>query len=507
MHWADNFAKQIIERKEKKEYIIESGITPSGVVHIGNFREIATQYYIYNSVLKLGKKAKFLFIWDDFDRFRKVPKGVPNEFEKYIGMPIYKVLDPWGCHDSYAEHFESKLAEETKELDIKLDFLNAATLYQKCIFSENIKISLENTRKIKNILNKFRKEPLAENWLPVNLYCENCYKDSTDINYPGGYELQYKCNCGYENKIDFRKTGIVKLKWRIDWPSRWKYFNVDFESSGKEHKASGGSWDTAIILSKEIFNYEPPIGPMYEFIYLKGQKEKMSSSKGNVKTISDLLKVYEPEVIRFVYTQRLNKAIFLPFDTDIFGIYDNFDLCEKMYYKIIEGKDDLIRKYELSKTEEYKKCPTRIRFSELSLIVQVTKKEKLAEHIYNLMFRRGYNLEEWETDLNLNRAKKAKNWIELYAPDEVKIKLCGDYKLKLDKEQKDALMKLSDILKRNISTEDLQKEIFNIAKESIGKELFRLSYMLLIGKQSGPKLADLIDIIGRDKVINRLNIL
>jgi len=40
-HWADETAAKIIfEKGEKELYTCASGITPSGTVHIGNFREI-----------------------------------------------------------------------------------------------------------------------------------------------------------------------------------------------------------------------------------------------------------------------------------------------------------------------------------------------------------------------------------------------------------------------------------------------------------------------------------
>jgi lysyl-tRNA synthetase class 1 len=41
MHWADVYADKIIREKVDKElYTCASGITPSGTVHFGNFREI-----------------------------------------------------------------------------------------------------------------------------------------------------------------------------------------------------------------------------------------------------------------------------------------------------------------------------------------------------------------------------------------------------------------------------------------------------------------------------------
>jgi len=502
MHWTDIFAKQVIKRN-KEEYIIASGITPSGIVHIGNVREILTQYYVYLSIKDLNKKARFLYIWDDFDRFRKVPVGIQKEFEDFIGMPVSKVPDPWGCHSSYGEHFKSKLVEEISKLRIETEYISATELYKKCVFVENIRIALDNKERIREILNKFRKEPLEEDWLPIIIYCSKCYKDFTKISYLGDYRLKYKCLCGNEEEIDFRKKGIVKLKWRIDWPSRWKYFGVDFESSGKDHKSYGGSWDTGVLISKEIYSYEPPIGPMYEHIYLKGQKEKMSSSKGNVATITDLLEIFEPSIVRFLYTQRINKAIFIPFDSDVYNIYNEFDRCERIYFGLEKGKEEDKRKYELSRIEIYKNCPRRVSFSELVLLVQIYLKEIFEERLLELMEKRNIKLSDLDLELAKERAEKARCWVEKYAPGEVKIKLSRE-RIKLTEEEKEVINELANLLKKELSTNDLQKQIFEITKK-YGKEIFELAYKILIGKTYGPRLAYLIDAIGREKVVERFN--
>ncbi len=49
---------------------------------------------------------------------------------------------------------------------------------------------------------------------------------------------------------------------------------------------------------------------MYEFVGIKGQKGKMSGSKGNVILLSDLYEVLEPGIIRFIYAKaRPNKEL------------------------------------------------------------------------------------------------------------------------------------------------------------------------------------------------------
>ena len=77
-HWTDGAARNIIaKRGDKKTYVVESGITPSGFIHLGNFREAVTQDLVRKGLERAGKKVKFLYVWDDYDVLRKVPKNLP----------------------------------------------------------------------------------------------------------------------------------------------------------------------------------------------------------------------------------------------------------------------------------------------------------------------------------------------------------------------------------------------------------------------------------------------
>ena len=64
MHWSEKIAKEIIRKyPDNKEYVCAAGISPSGSVHIGNFRDIATAFFVATALRKLGKKSKNLFSW------------------------------------------------------------------------------------------------------------------------------------------------------------------------------------------------------------------------------------------------------------------------------------------------------------------------------------------------------------------------------------------------------------------------------------------------------------
>ena len=59
MNWAREIAQRLInERPNEEIYTVASGVSPSGFVHIGNFREIATPYLVVKELIKLGKKER-----------------------------------------------------------------------------------------------------------------------------------------------------------------------------------------------------------------------------------------------------------------------------------------------------------------------------------------------------------------------------------------------------------------------------------------------------------------
>ena len=96
LHWADQTAEKIIrERGDLDVYTCASGITPSGTVHVGNFREIISVDLVVRALRSRGKNVRFIYSWDDYDVFRKVPANMPKPevLEKYLRYPITMVPD------------------------------------------------------------------------------------------------------------------------------------------------------------------------------------------------------------------------------------------------------------------------------------------------------------------------------------------------------------------------------------------------------------------------------
>ena len=135
MHWSEAIAERVIARNpNKEEYVCAAGISPSGSVHIGNFRDVATSLFVVKALEKKGKKAKLLFSWDEYDRCRKIPANVQavvgSDFDKYIGTPYVDIPDPWGCHENFAKHFEAEFLSTMERFGIKMDCRYQADLYR-----------------------------------------------------------------------------------------------------------------------------------------------------------------------------------------------------------------------------------------------------------------------------------------------------------------------------------------------------------------------------------------
>ena len=501
--WADQIADRIIrektsclprssksQTKEKgnKKYVCASGITPSGTIHIGNFREVITTDLVVKALEAKGKKVRFIYSWDDFDRFRKVPKNISEDYEKYLGMPLSDIPSPFKKEESYAQHFEKEFEEQLKKVGIEPEFIYQNKMNKKFKYAKLIKLAIKKRKEIMVILNKYRKEPLRKDWWPVVVYCEKCHKDSTKIINIKGYEIEYECKCGYKGKVDFSKKGIVNVPWRVDWPMRWKYEGVDFEPGGIDHSVYGGSFTTAKEIVKKIFKGDIPIYQFYDWVRIKGGKE-FSSSTGDVITIDDVLEVYEPEILRYLFVGTKPKTGFqISFDNDVIKIYEDYDSLERKYYdKEADAREKRI--YELSRLKISKQKPEKVSFRHLISLVQIGK-------------FKGLNKE------SKIRAEKVKNWIDKYAGEDMKFSIKDKIELKLSNPEKQAMIALKESLSdKKYAEDELFNEFYNICKavEIDSKDFFETAYEIIIGKTKGPRLASLILAIGQDKIIKLLD--
>ncbi len=535
MHWSEEIAQRIIDRDpNKEEYVCAAGISPSGSVHIGNFRDVATPWFVVKALRKKGKKARLLFSWDEYDRCRKIPANVQavvgSDYDKYIGCPYVDIPDPWGCHENYAKHFEEEFLKQMEKFGIELDCRYQAELYRSGAYTKDILESLQKRGEIFEILDSFKtKDPdkspeelKAEHdaekaaYYPVSIFCPECHTDFTTITKLSEdcTEADYTCRCGHSGHFNFLENFNCKLGWKIDWPMRWRYEKVDFEPGGKDHAAPTGSYSNSKIVSKKIFDYEAPLFQGYEFIGIKGMTGKMSSSSGLNLTPETLLKLYQPEVILWLYSKTdPTKAFDFCFDDGILRQYFEFD---KMLTDVREGKaSDVIKDIMYNCEIEGRKLET----VPMSLIVQLGSIVNFNIPMLETVFEKigtPYKAEQFA-----DRLDRAKFWLEQCAPDQVnRLRSTRHWEVynALTEEEKKEISLLHDfIAKGGYSLDELNTELYAIPKKVFGTEMgdkelkgiqgafFRTVYKLLIDKERGPRLYLFLYAIEADKYVGLLD--
>ena len=519
-HWADVAAKRIIHDKgNKNKYTCAAGITPSGTVHIGNFREIITTDLVVRALRDLGKEVRFIYSWDDYDVFRKVPKNMPNQemLEKYMRHSIVDIPDPFGTEDNYAKHHEVEIEKDCSKVGILPEFLYQAKKYRNLEYVKGIITALKNKDLIVKILNKHKTEDVSSDWMPISGYCPNCNKDKVSFcNYKNDSFITMKCEvCNEESEIDIRKSPFIKLPWRVDWPMRWAHEKVDFEPGGKDHSSASGSYDTGKEIVS-IFNWTAPSYVMYDFVKIKGADKKISSSSGDVITLKDFLEIYTPEIVRYIFAgTRPNKELSIAFDGDVIKVYDDFDKCERMYYEKIEAseKDKIKNKriYELSLIKKpCKKMPLQVSFGECANLIQILGNVDSSIQRFKEKGDIPEDATKDEIKYVTDRINLAKTWISKFAPDQYVFKLNTEIpsNIQLSEKQKKALKEV--LLNLKETKFDNYAPLHDLFKEIIAEyhmetsEFFSGSYRVLISKERGPQLANFILMIGQDKVIELL---
>lgn len=515
-HWADINAQKIVrERGEKAQYTCASGITPSGTVHVGNFREIISVDLVVRALREQGHTVRFLYSWDDYDVFRKVPANVPDPagWEQYLRWPITLVPDPAGEAESYARANERELESQLARVGIEPEYIYQAERYRASAYAQGIRAALEQRETIRGILNRFRTSPLPDDWWPVSVFSRFTNRDTTTIvGWDGEWALTYRCDeTEREDTIDLRESGLAKLPWRIDWPMRWSVEGVDFEPAGKDHHSEGGSFDTAQHIVREAYGGTPPVTFQYDFISIKGRGGKMSSSSGEVISLRDVLEVYQPEIVRYLFAgTRPNTEFAISFDLDVIKIYEDYDRCERIFFgqeTVNEKRAEKERRiYELSQVgQPPATLPAQVPFRHLCNMLLIH--DGNVEHALAEM----PGVAEFDTEL-LRRARErascAWRWVQEFAPDEFRFRVVDpatDPIQDVAPAERAAIEELHSVVQRELATmteKDMQDRIYDIARthELEPKAFFSVLYRVLVQAEKGPRLGGFIKTLGAERV-------
>ncbi len=529
LFWADQIADSIIHR-EKYAYLdkpyklpkkpsIKTSSSLSGVLHIGRLTDIIRGEAVYRALKDKGIPTEFIYVAEDMDPLRKIPKGVPESYREYIGVPVTDIPDPWGCHKTYADH------HITEFFDIFADFVEVEPVrysmreeYRKGNFDWAVKIALEKSEQVREIIDSFKDiNPTPAGWVPYQAICEKCGKIMTTVvdKYENG-KVHYTCKdydfkvetakgCGHEGWADAcGKNG--KMVWKSEWAAQWKRWDVVGEGAGKEYIVPNSAFFVNAHISEKVFDYPATTPIFYEHITVGGGG-KMSASVGNVVFPRQWLEVAPAEALRLLFLKRINKTRDFKWE-DTPQLMDEFDQMERVYYGVENASDEkeqhhLKRLYELVLTEKpSKEYIERMPYSIAAMVSQIALGNE--KRVEGIMKRLGYEMNE----RNKAILPLAGKWAAEHGEKLEIQKTIPKSAESLSAQQRDALSKIAELLDKDWERQAFAKAVFAIIKDMGMKppEVFTAVYRVLIDADKGPKSGAFILSLDKDFVQKRFRL-
>ena len=517
--WYDLMAQKIIKREKRLNRSLsnirtEMGLGASGFPHIGSLGDAARSYAVTLALREMGYKSELVAFCDDKDGLRKVPFGLPDSLEKYLGYSVSSIPDVFGCHESYGKHMSSLLLDSLDKCCIEYNYLSAKQAYDSGLLTEEIRTILLNAKRVGQIVKEEVGQDRYTEVLPYFPVCENCgqiyttkatefsAEDNVVVYSCDGLEIggKYIQGCDHKGEVDIT-TGAGKLSWKGEFAARWKALDIRFEAFGKDIADSVRINDR---ISREILCFEPPSHAQYEMFLDKGGK-KISKSAGNVFTPQLWFRYGSPQSLLLLMLKRFvgTRSIAV---SDIPTYMNELDSLEDIYF----GKKKIPDVKELEKLRGlYEYCwvmippedvSVHIPYNLLAFLVKMAPENGFEDFILNKLRNYGYleKTQLFDSDL-YKRIEYAKHW----SKDFKEIK---ETTIFLKENEKKAIVDLIVLLKSEDNADKIQNAIFNVAKDNNLKPgaFFRVLYSILMGANQGPRLGPYVLAMGKQNVIGAL---
>ncbi|MBU3978070.1 hypothetical protein KKE68_00015 [Patescibacteria group bacterium] len=173
MFWADDIAKKLKKRKLPLEWVDDMK-TPSGRVHVGALRGVIVHDLVYKALKDIKVNTKYTYVFENHDPMDDIPSYLDKEkFEKYLGLPLFKVPSPVEGYENYARYYALEFQRVFNTIGCTPEIIWAKDLYTSGRMNGAIKTALDNAAEVKKIFEETYKKELPKNWYPYQLYCPN----------------------------------------------------------------------------------------------------------------------------------------------------------------------------------------------------------------------------------------------------------------------------------------------------------------------------------------------
>jgi len=564
--WADEVADRVEASDPEEPVVIKGGISPSGVPHLGNMNEIMRGYYVAEALRDRGWTVRQVFTSDDRDPLRKLPRKLADldgdvvglgevdagALGRNLGRPYTDIPDPFGCCDSYGDHFSNLIRRSADQLGVPVEMISTTELYERGEFDDVLGRLLSDLDLAREVLGEYQ-DKVDGDYVPFNPLCASCGKLTETVLAvdPAAGTVEYECTdmaagdqviegCGHRGTATFRDG---KMPWRLEWPAQWEVLGVDFEPFGKDH--AEGSWPSGEDVARNVLGNDPPVPMVYEWFTLNG--EPFSSSAGNVILVGEVLDLVEPEVLRYFFAK--DPARGRDFDVAALDqLTGEFDRLERAYFGEPEVGDQdpdfaarayppVIRPTVAALADEEgvlsvdpdgpRSRPVadpaeRERLTDVvdagfdrrerlpytfAAVLGMTDDPSIREGIARKEGHLPENAPGWAVEYALARVELARTWARR-TDNEFNYELKRAERPAVDPDERTAaaLDELAAFVAEGHDGEAIQGEIYEAAKRhdvDVG-EFFATGYRLFFGKEEGPQLGQFLGKLDREFVVRRL---
>ncbi|MFK7943088.1 MAG: lysine--tRNA ligase [Paracoccaceae bacterium] len=317
--WPFEEARKLLKRvgskvPDKGHVLFETGYGPSGLPHIGTFGEVARTTMVRRAFEVLSDISTRLICFSyDMDGMRNVPENVPNPeaLAEHLQKPLTSVPDPFGTHGSFAAHNNARLTAFLDRFGFEYEFISATDFYRSGQFDEVLLRAAEKYDAIMAVMLKTlgeERQATYSPFLPISPTSGRVlYVPMKNVDAAKG-EITFDDEDGTETTLPVT-GGQVKLQWKPDFGARWAALGVDFEMFGKDHSSNAPVYDRIC----QILGVKAPEHYVYE-LFLDGEGQKISKSKGNGLTIDEWLTYASTESLSLYMFQKPRSAKRLHWD-------------------------------------------------------------------------------------------------------------------------------------------------------------------------------------------------
>jgi lysyl-tRNA synthetase class 1 len=513
--WPNEEARRLAERvatyEPARPVIFQSGFGPSGLPHLGTMAEILRPSFVRKAfhLIEPARPSRLIVFIDDLDGLRKVPENVPNreDVEQYLGIPVSRIPDPFGCCASFADHMIGQLGGFLAPVEVEYELVRAGEMYSSGRFDEGLKLILEKHAEIIAIIAPTLRPENRAGWSPFMPICPKCgqvVERAVTAYHPERASIEFTCEksaggtsgCGFRGEQSVL-GGMAKVQWKVDWALRWYVLKVDYELYGKDLT------DSARLSGQilRVMGARPPLGFPFE-MFLDEEGHKVSKSVGRGVTVDQWTRYAPIEVLKMFLLLNPRRARKLFLEAIPQYVDEYLDAMREYAAASEEQRRGSALEYVIQSTTPRRFNSTLSFGLMMNLVAALGSPDR--DFIWRYIVRYDASIAGDPETEKMGRALMEcalnfyRDFIEptkkIYAPTEV---------------ERAQLKALAAYLRdsQDASAEEIEKKIYDLGRENYDKpgKIFPLLYRSILGQERGPRLGAFIRLATPARVIELLD--